>query len=569
MADNISFQTTVATPASGTLVSTEEVTTLNGGAVTAQHIQRIAVAIRTSDGVAIDLPGDSSNGLDVDVTRIVPGTGATNLGKAEDAAHSSGDTGVMALGVRQDADAALGADGDYAPLQFDSNGYLKVNIKAGAGSGGTAMTDDSAFTPASSSVTPMGAFYDDISPDSVNEGDIGAVRMSGNRNLYTVLRDAAGNERGANVDASGQLLVVDENSVNIYNTLTDISGYTSNIQGAHPTDDSVFAPGSNRVTAMGAFFDDVSPDSVNEGDIGAVRMSGNRNLYIQIRDGEGNERSAYVNSSNQLEVSDPLARSYLGNLNSMLKVDDDAKNGGGTTIGVMAFGVYDDAAPDSVDEDDTGYIRMSANRNLYIQIRDAAGNERGLNIDASGQIAIAQATASSLNAQTVGNIAHDGVDSGNPLKIGGKAIAHGSNPTAVAAGDRTDLYANRHGIPFVISGHPNILTLRANYTAAQTDTAIITQGAGGKIVVTRVSVTADNANSVDVQARIGFGAANTPTTTGVLLSHPGIAAGSGVVEGSGAGILGVGADGEDLRITSEVPTDGSIDVLVSYYTIES
>ena len=37
---------------------------------------------------------------------------------------------------------------------------------------------------------------------------------------------------------------------------------------------------------------------------------------------------------------------------------------------------------------------------------------------------------------TQGNIAHDAVDSGNPIKVGAKAVAHGSNPTAVAAADR-------------------------------------------------------------------------------------------------------------------------------------
>ena len=168
-----------------------------------------------------------------------------------------------------------------------------------------------------------------------------------------------------------------------------------------------------------------------------------------------------------------------------------------------------------------------------------------------------------------GTVAHDAVDSGHPIKLGLKAIAHGANPTAVAAADRTNWYANRHGVPFVIGGHPNVITIRANYTAAQTDTAIVTVGSGVKIVVTRCSVTVDNACSVDVAARIGFGTANTPTSTGVVLSHPGIAAGSGVIEGNGAGILGGGADNEDLRITSEVPTGGSIDVVVSYYTIES
>jgi hypothetical protein len=69
---------------------------------------------------------------DVDVTSIVPGTGATNLGKAEDAAHSSGDTGVMALAVRNDVLEALGgSDGDYASLQVTKTGALNVTETVG------------------------------------------------------------------------------------------------------------------------------------------------------------------------------------------------------------------------------------------------------------------------------------------------------------------------------------------------------------------------------------------------------------------------------------------------------
>lgn len=182
---------------------------------------------------------------------------------------------------------------------------------------------------------------------------------------------------------------------------------------------------------------------------------------------------------------------------------------------------------------------------------------------------IARAADLAGNTMSVGNIAHDGVDAGNPVKVGAIAIAHGTNPTAVAAADRTNLYANRAGIPFVLGGHPNIITLEAAYTAAQTDVAIVTVGAGAKIVVTAIAALCDNANTVDVGFRIGFAAATTPTTTGVVLTHPGVSPGSGYNRGDGSGILGVGADGEDLRITSEVPTTGSIRILVSYFTIES
>lgn len=62
---------------------------------------------------------------DVDILSVIAGTGATNIGKAEDAAHASGDTGVATWAVRNDILAALaGTDGDYTPFQTDINGAL-------------------------------------------------------------------------------------------------------------------------------------------------------------------------------------------------------------------------------------------------------------------------------------------------------------------------------------------------------------------------------------------------------------------------------------------------------------
>lgn len=63
---------------------------------------------------------------DVDVTSIIPGTGATNLGKAEDAVHATGDTGVMALGVGNVAQSTFAADGDYMPIAVDTKGNVMV-----------------------------------------------------------------------------------------------------------------------------------------------------------------------------------------------------------------------------------------------------------------------------------------------------------------------------------------------------------------------------------------------------------------------------------------------------------
>lgn len=170
-----------------------------------------------------------------------------------------------------------------------------------------------------------------------------------------------------------------------------------------------------------------------------------------------------------------------------------------------------------------------------------------------------------------GDVAHDGADSGNPLKVGHKAIAHGTNPTAVAAGDRTDSYANRAGIPFVIGGHPNVVTVKhTNITTAVSDAAIISVSAGTKIVLTAFMVTLDNASTVFPSVLMGFGATTTPTTTGVIAAHGGVPAGGGFARGDGSGILGIGGDGEDLRITTTGNATGNgLQVVITYYTVDS
>lgn len=115
-----------------------------------------------------------------------------NVVVVEDAAHSTGDSGVMPLAVRRDANTSLvGTDGDYAPLQVDAAGSLKVAITAGAGSGGTSLADDAAFTPASTSFTPIGGI---VTSDAVDAGDGGAFAMLANRQQKVTLYDSGGSE---------------------------------------------------------------------------------------------------------------------------------------------------------------------------------------------------------------------------------------------------------------------------------------------------------------------------------------------------------------------------------------
>ena len=65
--------------------------------------------------------------LSVQTSAQVPGTGATNLGKAEDNAHTSGDVGVFALAVRNDSPdtAVSNTAGDYTQVSVSSTGAVR------------------------------------------------------------------------------------------------------------------------------------------------------------------------------------------------------------------------------------------------------------------------------------------------------------------------------------------------------------------------------------------------------------------------------------------------------------
>ena len=140
----------VTQPVSGTV-------TANLGATDNAVIDEIA-ANTSATAVAVQIIDNaiSGNEMQVDVvaalptgsntignigtiaTSITPGTAAGNLGKAEDAAHSSGDTGVLALARRNDTpSSSAGTDGDYATLNVSANGRLYTNsLPVGATTGG-------------------------------------------------------------------------------------------------------------------------------------------------------------------------------------------------------------------------------------------------------------------------------------------------------------------------------------------------------------------------------------------------------------------------------------------------
>lgn len=122
--------------------------------------------------------------------------------------HRIGDsiTSENDAGLTKAVLTGLAPSGSFVNVQTNNNGRLFVTNDA-------VFVDDAAFSIGSDSVGAQGYLFDDVAPDSVNEGDIGIARMSANRVPYAQLRDAAGNERGANVNASNALLVAQTGAI--------------------------------------------------------------------------------------------------------------------------------------------------------------------------------------------------------------------------------------------------------------------------------------------------------------------------------------------------------------------
>lgn len=103
------------------------------------NIHNSVVEVNIGGASEVLVGGDGTYGMDVDVTRL-------SVEKAEDAAHSTGDKGIMLLAVRKDTAAALAdTDGDYAPLEIDANGKLHVQV----GNTSIAVSDGAAAGSAS------------------------------------------------------------------------------------------------------------------------------------------------------------------------------------------------------------------------------------------------------------------------------------------------------------------------------------------------------------------------------------------------------------------------------------
>ena len=238
----------------------------------------LPIDIRTATAtVTVDL--GANNDVTIDNSSIV---------KAEDAVHSSGDAGVMALVVRNDTLAALaGTDGDYAPLQVNASGALYVASHDVTNAGtfavqvdGDALTalqliDDVVFTDDTSThatgTTKLIGIGAAATPTdgSVGANDIGMLAMSTDRRL---LVDAQIVGTDSALDVSAATVTVDLGANN------DVTIDNSSIV---KLEDAVHSTGDAGVMALVVRNDSLAALAGTDGDYAPLQVNASGALYIQ------------------------------------------------------------------------------------------------------------------------------------------------------------------------------------------------------------------------------------------------------------------------------------------------
>jgi hypothetical protein len=246
--------------------------------------------------------------------------------------------------------------------------------------------------------------------------------IDGNEDPQTISTLNSGRQAA---DDSSAVALSSEDKTALDNAVTSLQL----IDDAVIADDAAFTPASTKVVMAGATFDDAAPDSVNEGDAGALRMSANRNLYVNIRDNAGAERGLNIDGNGRLSVSDISTSIVPGTNATHLGKAEDALHASGDT-GVMALAVRaDTAAPTGGNGD---YVPLLTDDEGKLWVSDTAAT-----------------TAIDALADLVAEVPHGDADAGSPSKIGGKAVAGVSGQTPVSAADRTDALFGTDGVQIV------------------------------------------------------------------------------------------------------------------------
>jgi len=375
----------------------------------------------TSDGTALS----TSNPL-----HVTPGTGATWAVSAASLPLPSGAATAANQSTGNGHLATIAGAVSGSEMQVDVLTMPTVTISDGGGS----VTVDG-------SVTVIGTV-------TANIGTVGTLAVESGGNLAaaaTSLATLAGAVSGTEVQVD---------------VLTLPTVTVSDGGGSLTVDGTVSVSGSVAVT--GTFWQSTQPVSIasavpvtdNSGSL-TVDAPVDTPVFVRLSDGAtaistlpvslASVPSHDVTNAGTFAVQvDGTALTRLTDIET--NTDSGAVVGNGTAATAQRVTLASDSTGQVVLAAGTAAIgKLVANSGVTIGAVEIAAAQTLATVTTVGTVT----TCSTVTTLTGGGVAHDGADSGNPVKVGWKASATPSTGTPVASGDRTDAIADLDGAALV------------------------------------------------------------------------------------------------------------------------
>jgi hypothetical protein len=469
------------------------------------------ISVNDAGAVAIQ---DGGNSITVDgtvaISSIAPGTGATDLGKAEDTSHASGDVGVMTLGVRNDngSSSFSGSNGDYTPLAVDQYGkqfsvservHNTNHTAADIGTFILSVRNDGAAnqaatlnnTYASISVDEYGKMFhaDNKADDAAHvSGDQGSFILGVRNDSNAVMTSADGDYSPIAVNSNGAVAINDGgNSITVDGTV-GVSGTVTVSGTVAATQSGTWVLGAN--------------SGVDIGDV-TVNNAGGASA-VNIQDG-----------GNSITVDGTVAATQSGTwilgANSGVDIGDVTIN---NASGASAVNIQDGGNSITVD----GTVTANAGTGNFTVVQATAANLNATIGNGSG--------ASAVNIQDGGNsITVDGTVTVTPPTLTkGTQGATGFSTQDLKDAGRTAVryYAVAAAAGTTTTETAITLTKSSGTSATSTGTSfVITSGKTFRIeaitFATRGNTTA-TAQSTTFNFRINTAGAVTTSTTPIILA---------------------------------------------------
>lgn len=210
---------TVSLPTGAATSANQEVTVAGVSATSAQGVQGV------TGGIALPISGTvtANAGTNLNTSALATDTHLTQMQAALSAGTAPSD-GIPVL-QQYNAGGVTPSTGQTVALQSDASGFLEVNIKAGAGSGGTALADNGAWTVGTTNFTPSGCEYTSGGATAVTTAHAGTVACTTSRAFFTDKTSVGGTALSAAVSAYGSAPTGTEvEGVNAFVTNTNANG---------------------------------------------------------------------------------------------------------------------------------------------------------------------------------------------------------------------------------------------------------------------------------------------------------------------------------------------------------